>query len=327
MSNLKNKDKIFAIAPMLDWTDRHFRYLVRLLSKEALLFTEMIVSAAIIHGDRERLLGFDKVEHKIAVQIAGSNPEELAKAAKICADFGYDEINLNVGCPSDRVQSGAFGACLMKEPKLVGDCVKAMVEAAQKPISVKCRIGVDEQNIETALDELADNIIDAGVDRIYVHARKAWLKGLSPKENRTIPPLNYDRVYRLAKRVAPMPIIINGGIENLEEAKEHLEQVSGVMIGRAAYHNTMILSQIDNEIFGKKTKPVSLDEIKEQMIKYAQKQLSKGVKLNQITRHMLGLAQGKYGAKSFRRILTLEAGKKGAGVEIIEKAFQALGNK
>ncbi len=324
---MKNKDKIFAIAPMLDWTDRHFRYLVRLLSKEALLFTEMIVSAAIIHGDRERLLGFDKVEHKIAVQIAGSNPEELAKAAKICADFGYDEINLNVGCPSDRVQSGAFGACLMKEPKLVGECVKAMVEATKKPISVKCRIGVDEQNIEIALDELVDNIIDVGVDRIYVHARKAWLKGLSPKENRTIPPLNYDRVYRLAKRVAPVPIIINGGIENLEEAEKHLEHVSGVMIGRAAYHNTMVLSQIDNKIFGKKTKPVSLDEIKEQMIKYAQNQLSKGVKLNQITRHMLGLAQGKYGAKSFRRILTLEAGKKGAGVEIIEKAFQALGNK
>ena len=309
---------------MLDWTDRHFRFLVRLLTKEALLFTEMITSAAIIHGDKERLLGYDEVEHKIAVQIAGSDPIELARATKICADYNYDEINLNVGCPSDRVQSGSFGACMMAEPNLVADCISAMIGATNRPISVKLRLGIDEQDIEKPLDDLIDLLIKAGVNRIYVHARKAWLKGLSPKENRTIPELNYDRVYRLAKRVAPMPIIINGGIENLEQSQQHLEHVDGVMLGRAAYHNTMILAKVDQEIFGKNRAIITLDEIKQNMMDYAQSQLAKGVKLNQITRHMLGLAMGQHGARNFRKILTLDVSKDGAGIEVIEKAFKAL---
>ncbi|MCF6344087.1 MAG: tRNA dihydrouridine(20/20a) synthase DusA [Devosiaceae bacterium] len=317
-------EKIFAIAPMLDWTDRHFRFLVRLLTKEALLFTEMITSPAIIHGDRERLLGFDEVEHKIVVQIAGSNPTELAKATKICADYGYDEINLNVGCPSDRVQSGSFGACLMAKPDLVAKSVSAMVNASDKPVSVKCRIGIDEQDIEQALDILCDKIIEAGVSKIYVHARKAWLQGLSPKENRTIPELNYDRVYRLKQRLKDFPIIINGGIETLEQSKEHLSHVDGVMLGRAAYHNTMILSEVDQQIFGKTTPVISQEEIEQKMLNYIESQLIKGTKLNQITRHMLGLAMGQRGAKSFRRILTLDISKKGAGVEVIENAFKAL---
>ncbi len=310
---------------MLDWTDRHFRFLVRLLTKEALLFSEMITSAAIIHGDRERLLGFNEAEHKLAVQIAGSDPKELAIATKICTDYNYDEINLNVGCPSDRVQAGKFGACLMAEPNLVADCISAMVGATNKPISVKLRLGIDEQDIEKPLDNLIDLLIKAGVARIYVHARKAWLKGLSPKENRTIPELNYDRVHRLAKRVAPMPIIINGGIENLEQSQQHLEHLDGVMVGRAAYHNTMVLAKVDQEIFGKNTPIITLEEIKQNMMDYAENQLIKGVKLNQITRHMLGLAKGQYGAKNFRKILTLDVSKDGAGVEIIAKAFNALG--
>ncbi len=322
---MEKQKKIFAIAPMLDWTDRHFRYLVRLLSKEALLFTEMVTSAAIIHGDRERLLGFDEVEHNIVVQIAGSNPDELATASKICDDFNYDEINLNVGCPSDRVQSGAFGACMMNDPDLVARCVSAMVKASDKPVSVKCRIGVDDQDVEQALDELSDKIIDAGVSRIYVHARKAWLQGLSPKENRTIPPLDYDRVYRLAQRLSPMPIIINGGIETLEQSKEHLSQTSGVMVGRAAYHNTMILSEVDQEIFNINKPIITLEEVKNKMLDYAEDQIAKGVRLNQITRHMLGLAHGQKGAKNFRGILTLDVSKEGAGVKTIEKAFKALG--
>ncbi len=317
-------EKIFAIAPMLDWTDRHFRFLVRLLTKEALLFTEMVTSPAIIHGDRERLLGFDEVEHKIVVQIAGSNPSELAQATKICADYGYDEINLNVGCPSDRVQSGSFGACLMAKPDLVAESVSAMVNVSDKPVSVKCRIGIDEQDIEQALDILCDKIIEAGVSRIYVHARKAWLKGLSPKENRTIPELNYDRVYRLKQRLKDFPIIINGGIETLEQSKEHLSHVDGVMLGRAAYHNTMILSEVDQQIFGKTTPVISQEEIEQKMLNYIESQLIKGTKLNQITRHMLGLAMGQRGAKSFRRILTIDISKKGASIDIVEKAFQAL---
>jgi len=324
MNNILNNNKSFYVAPMLDWTDRHCRYLFRLMSKEAVLFTEMVTSAAIIHGKREHLLGFDEVEHPIVVQIAGSDAKELAMVAKICQDYGYDEINLNVGCPSDRVQSGSFGACLMKQPSLVAQSVKAMVEACDIPISVKCRIGVDDQNPEIALNEIADEIVAAGVNKIYVHARKAWLQGLSPKENRDVPPLDYEIVYRLAERLKSLPIIINGGIENLEQSKIHFEKCDGVMLGRAAYHNSFLLADVDAELFGKEKTINSIHDLVEPMMKYADKQMQKGVRLNQITRHMLGLATGQAGAKTFRRILSVEACKEGAKPKIIAQAFAAL---
>ncbi len=309
---------------MLDWSDRHCRFMHRLLSKRAVLFSEMVTSAAIIHGDKNRLLGYNKEEHPLVVQIAGSNPDELAKAAIICQEYGYDEINLNVGCPSDRVQSGSFGACLMLEPKLVGQLVKAMVDVCDIPISVKCRIGVDEQNPQTALNELADEIVTAGVSSIIVHARKAWLKGLSPKENRDIPPLDYDIVYALAERLNPIPVIINGGIETLAQSKNHLKNCSGVMLGRAAYHNPMLLAKVDSEIFGEQDKISDINDLMLPMIKYAEAEIAKGVRINKITRHMLGLAHGKAGAKTFRRILTVDSCLDGAGVDVIERAFNAL---
>jgi len=309
---------------MLDWTDKHYRYLARLLSKKATLFTEMVTTGAIIHGDKERLLAYNDVEHPLVVQIAGSNPDELAKAAIICQNYGYDEINLNVGCPSDRVQSGSFGACLMSDPKLVAKLVSTMKNACDIPISVKCRIGIDDQNPQIALNELADEIVDAGVDLIYVHARKAWLKGLSPKENRDIPPLDYDIVYALSKRLAPLPIIINGGIETLEQSEKHLEKTSGVMLGRAAYHNPMILAKVDKQIFGEPSPITSIFDLKEAMMDYAKQEMTKGTRLNQITRHMLGLAHGMAGAKTFRRILTVETCKEGADVDIIARAFDEL---
>ncbi len=321
---MKNQNKIFAVAPMLDWTDKHYRYLARLLSKKATLFTEMVTTGAIIHGDKERLLAYNDVEHPLVVQIAGSNPDELAKAAIICQNYGYDEINLNVGCPSDRVQSGSFGACLMSDPKLVAKLVSTMKNACDIPISVKCRIGIDDQNPQIALNELADEIVDAGVDLIYVHARKAWLKGLSPKENRDIPPLDYDIVYALSKRLAPLPIIINGGIETLEQSEKHLEKTSGVMLGRAAYHNPMILAKVDKQIFGEPSPITSIFDLKEAMMDYAKQEMTKGTRLNQITRHMLGLAHGMAGAKTFRRILTVETCKEGADVDIIARAFDEL---
>ncbi len=321
---MKNKDKIFSVAPMLDWTDRHCRYLHRLLSKRAVLFSEMVTSAAIIHGDKDRLLGFDQQEQPVIVQIAGSDPNELARAAVFCQEYGYDEINLNVGCPSDRVQSGSFGACLMKEPTLVAQSVRAMVDACDLPISVKCRIGVDDQKPEIALNQLADEVVEAGVSSLYVHARKAWLKGLSPKENRDIPPLDYEIVYDLAERLKPLPVIINGGIETIDECKNHLEKCSGVMLGRAAYHNPMLLADVDSELFGDKKTIHSIDDIMNPMMDYAQSEIAKGVRLNKITRHMLGLAAGQPGAKTFRRILTVNSCVEGAGVEVIEKAFEAI---
>ena len=239
----------FSVAPMMDWTDRHCRYLHRLLTKRALLFTEMVTSAAIVHGPRERLLGFDPVEQPVAVQLGGSDPRELAEATRIAAEFGYAEINLNVGCPSDRVQSGRFGACLMAEPTLVAECVRAMRDATDVPVTVKCRIGIDDQDTEGTLDRFVDTVVAAGTDALYVHARKAWLKGLSPKENREIPPLDYGRVYRLAARL-DLPVLINGGIKTLKDAEGHLAAVDGVMLGRAAYHDPGRLAAVDRVIYG-----------------------------------------------------------------------------
>jgi tRNA-dihydrouridine synthase A len=312
-----------SVAPMMDWTDRHCRFLHRLLTRHALLFTEMVTSAAVVHGPRDRLLGFAGVEHPVAVQLGGSDPAELAEATRIATAFGYDEINLNVGCPSDRVQSGRFGACLMAEPGLVADCVRAMRAVTDKPVTVKCRIGIDDQDIEGPLDRFADLMVDAGVEALYVHARKAWLKGLSPKENRDIPPLDYDRVYRLAARL-PVPVIINGGIKSLKQAEGHLTAVSGVMLGRLAYHDPMVLSLVDGRFFGDAPGHIELRDVMLAMADYAEAQLAQGARLNNVTRHMLGLANSRAGARSFRQILSVDAAKRGAGPEVILRAFEAL---
>ena len=324
MTHDLNTARRFSVAPMMDWTDRHCRYLHRLLTRRALLFTEMVTSAAIVHGDRERLLGFDPSEQPVALQLGGADPAELALAASAGATFDYAEINLNVGCPSDRVQSGRFGACLMAEPALVAACVRAMRGATDLPVTVKCRIGIDDQDSEADLDRFADAMVGAGVDALYVHARKAWLKGLSPKENRTIPPLDYPRVYRLAARLAPLPVLLNGGIDSLDAAEGHLAHVSGVMLGRAAYHDPMPLAAVDNRLFGDTTAPVELGDIVAAMADYAEGQLAGGTRLNQITRHMLGLANGMPGARQFRQVLSVEACRRGAGPEVLFRALEAV---
>jgi tRNA-dihydrouridine synthase A len=314
----------FSVAPMMDWTDRHCRYLHRLLSRRTLLFTEMVTSAAVVHGNRERLLGYDAAEHPVALQLGGSDPAELAEAARIGAAFGYDEINLNVGCPSDRVQSGRFGACLMAEPALVADCVEAMKQAVAVPVTVKCRIGIDAQDIEAPLDAFADGLVAAGVDALYVHARKAWLEGLSPKENRDIPPLDYPRVYRLAGRLRPLPVMINGGIADLDAAEEHLKHVPGVMLGRAAYHDPMLLGEVDRRFFGEDRPTPALGDIVASMADYAEAELSHGARLNQIARHMLGLANSRPGARRFRQILSTDACRPGAGPEVLFRALREV---
>ncbi len=314
----------FSVAPMMDWTDRHCRVLHRKLTTHALLFTEMVTSAAVVHGDRERLLGFSDVEHPLAVQLGGSDPAELAEASRIATSFGYDEVNLNVGCPSDRVQSGKFGACLMAEPELVADCVRAMRDATDLPVTVKCRIGIDDQDTEQSLDRFADLMVGAGAAHLYVHARKAWLKGLSPKENRTIPPLDYPRVYRLKARLAAFEISINGGIETLDTAAEHLGHVDGVMLGRAAYHEPMLLGEVDHRFFGAAEHRSDLATIMRAMADYAEGELARGARLNNITRHMLGLANGRPGARLFRQILSVDAARRGAGPEVMLRALAAV---
>ena len=323
-SEALRKARRFSVAPMMDWTDRHCRVLHRQLTRHALLFSEMVTSAAIVHGDRERLLGFADLEHPLAVQLGGSDPAELAEATRIATSFGYDEVNLNVGCPSDRVQSGRFGACLMAEPDLVADCVRAMREATHLPVTVKCRLGIDDQDTEQSLDRFIDKMIGAGAAHVYVHARKAWLKGLSPKENRTIPPLDYGRVYRLAERLAPFEISINGGIETLDAAAEHLRHVAGVMLGRAAYHEPAMLAGIDHRFYGEPERRFDLADIMNAMAAYAEEELAKGARLNNITRHMLGLANGRPGARLFRQILSVDAARKGAGPEVMLRALAAV---
>ena len=314
----------FSVAPMMDWTDRHCRFLHRLLTRQSLLFTEMVNSGAIVHGDAERHLRFDAVEHPVALQLGGSDPAELAEACRIAETFGYDEINLNVGCPSDRVQSGRFGACLMAEPDLVAECVRAMRDATDRPVTVKCRIGIDDQDTEQSLDRFADAMVAAGVAALYVHARKAWLQGLSPKENRTIPPLDYPRVYRLGARLAPLPTMINGGIDTLDQAAEHLEYMDGVMLGRAAYHNPMLLAQVDARFFGDTRTIPDLAGIMGTMADYAETQRSQGVRLNAIARHMLGLANGRPGARQFRQIMSVDACRPGAGPEVFMGALAVV---
>nr|WP_082903621.1 tRNA dihydrouridine(20/20a) synthase DusA [Devosia elaeis] len=324
---LLDQSRRFSIAPMMDWTDRHCRVLHRLLTRHALLFTEMVNSGAIVHGDAERHLRFDPVEHPVALQLGGSDPAELAAAVRIAEGFGYDEINLNVGCPSDRVQSGRFGACLMAEPELVAECVRAMRGATDRPVTVKCRIGIDDQDIEESLDRFADAMVEAGVAALYVHARKAWLQGLSPKENRTIPPLNYPRVHRLRARLAPLPVMINGGIETLDQADEQLGHTDGVMLGRAAYHNPMLLAEVDARIFGDDRPVPNLAGIMAAMADYAETQLGQGVRLNNIARHMLGLANGRPGARQFRQILSVDACKPKAGPDVFMRALDVVENR
>ena len=321
---LTKKYKIFAVAPMMDWTDRHCRYFHRQLTAHALLYSEMVTADAIIHGDRERLIGFSPNEHPIALQLGGSEPQKCALATKIGADFGYDEINLNVGCPSDRVQSGTFGACLMREPQLVGDCIKAMKDAVDCPVTVKCRIGVDEQDTKIALDDLADAVIGNGVDAIWVHARKAWLEGLSPKQNRDVPPLDYDRVYGLKQRLPDVFIGINGGIQTLDEATAHLEKVDGVMLGRAAYQDASLLTKVDQMIYTQDGKPFDWQGLCDVMMHYCEQEMSKGIRLSAITRHMIGLFHGRAGARRYRQILSEEARLETAKPDVIARAFEAV---
>ena len=322
---LDTGQKIFSVAPMLDWTDRHCRFLHRLLTGNALLYTEMIVADAAIHGKRDRLMGFDPSEHPVALQLGGSDPQKLAEAARIGVDFGYDEINLNVGCPSDRVQSGTFGACLMREPDLVARGIAAMKAVSPVPVTVKCRIGVDDQDPETALDALAAAVFDVGADALWVHARKAWLQGLSPKENRDIPPLDYERVYRLKQKYPNRFIGINGGIADLNQALEHLNHVDGVMLGRAAYHNTAVLADVDHLFYGAPSRQPDWLFIRDAMMDYAVRHIANGGRLANITRHMIGLFAGVDGARKFRQILSSDAARPGAGPEVIAHAFEAVG--
>lgn len=309
---------------MMDWTDRHCRAFHRRLSTRALLYTEMVTTGAVIHGDREKLLGFDDCEHPIACQLGGSDPAAMAQSAKIVEDWGYDEVNINVGCPSDRVQSGSFGACLMQEPQLVAECVAAMKAVVSIPVTVKCRIGVDDQDPEPALDAMADAVFAAGSDALWVHARKAWLNGLSPKENRDIPPLDYDRVRRLKARLPDLFIGINGGIADLDEAETFLPALDGVMLGRAAYHTPQIMGEVDRRLYGETGEDVSPWQAVEAYLPYIEARLGEGVKLPHMTRHMLGLFHGRPGARSWRRILTVEAIKPGAGTEVVERALASV---
>ncbi|AIK45388.1 tRNA dihydrouridine synthase A family protein [Brucella anthropi] len=309
---------------MIDWSDRHCRYFHRLFSKQALLYTEMVVADAIIHGPRDRLLGFDTAEHPVALQLGGSDPVKLKEAAKIGADYGYDEINLNVGCPSDRVQSGTFGACLMQTPDVVARCVSAMKEAVSVPVTVKCRIGVDDQDVEVALDTLADLTLDAGADALWVHARKAWLKGLSPKENREIPPLDYDRVYRLKARLGDVFVGINGGINTLDEAEQHLQTVDAVMLGRAAYHNPEILAEVDARLYGGDQADTSIADIIDDMCAYTDRHIATGGRLSHVSRHMVGLFTGQPGARRWRQILSTDATKPGANSDVLRQAYAVV---
>jgi tRNA-dihydrouridine synthase A len=306
---------------MMDWTDRHCRVFHRLMTRRARLYTEMLTTGAIIHGDRQRLLGFDASEHPVALQLGGSSPRDLATCARIGEDIGYDEINLNVGCPSDRVKDGRFGACLMAEPALVADGVAAMKRAVKIPVTVKCRIGIDDQDPEVALDVLARGVVAAGADALVVHARKAWLNGLSPKENRDIPPLDYDRVYRLKAALPDVPVIINGGIGSVAEAARHLDHADGVMLGRAAYQEPWRLLNVDPELFGQTAPYATMKDVFEAMFPYIEEQLAQGAKLHSMTRHFVGAFHGVPGARAFRRHLAENGVQSGAGVDVLRDAI------
>ena len=314
----------FCVAPMMDWTDRHCRFFHRLLVRRALLYTEMVTAEAVLHGDRGRLLGFSAAEHPVALQLGGSGPAKLAEAAAIGADFGYDEINLNVGCPSDRVQEGRFGACLMAEPELVADCVAAMQARVAVPVTVKCRIGIDDQDSEADLERFVSAVAGAGCRTFMVHARKAWLQGLSPKENREVPPLDYGRVYRLKAAHPELEIVINGGIGSLAEAEAHLAHVDGVALGRAAYQNPYLLAEVDRRLLGAATTPRSRREAIEALLPYAERHVRAGGRLNNIVRHILGLYHGQPRARAFRRHLSERAPREGAGADVLREALRLM---
>src|SRR5438270_12213147 len=311
----------FCIAPMMDWTDRHCRFFHRLLTRRALLYSEMITTGAVIHGDRARLLASDPAEQPVALQLGGCDPRALAQCAAIGEGFGFAEINLNVGCPSDRVQEGRFGACLMAEPALVGDSVAAMKARVSVPVTVKCRIGIDEQDPEEALDALAAAVARAGVAALIVHARKAWLKGLSPRENRDVPPLDYERVFRLKAAHPRLSIVLNGGIASLEQAVAHLDRLDGVMMGRAAYQEPWRLLAVDPVLFGEPAPFASPKAAAEALIPYIERELARGTRLNAVTRHVLGLFRGVPGARAFRRHLATEASKPAAGAAAFRAAL------
>jgi len=311
----------FSIAPMMDWTNRHCRFFHRLLTRKALIYTEMLTTGAVLNGDRQRLLGFDPFEHPVALQLGGSEPAALAASARIGEDFGYDEINLNVGCPSDRVQEGRFGACLMAEPALVADCVAAMKAAVKIPVTVKCRLGIDEQDPEQALFSFAATVKAAGADALIVHARKAWLKGLSPRENREVPPLDYVIVHRLKRAHREFPIVLNGGVASLAQAQEQLAQVDGVMMGRAAYQEPWRLLDVDPVLFGEPAPFASPKAAALALMPYIERELAKGVGLHAITRHLHGLFQAVPGARAFRRHLATEGVKPAAGAAVMADAL------
>ncbi|HEX2655942.1 MAG TPA: tRNA dihydrouridine(20/20a) synthase DusA [Xanthobacteraceae bacterium] len=320
------QDYRFSVAPMMEWTDRHCRFFHRLLTRRALLYTEMITTGAVIHGDRQRLLAFDPGEHPVAVQLGGSDPVALADAARICADLGFDEINLNVGCPSDRVQGGRFGACLMAEPDLVGACVAAMRAVVKVPVTVKCRIGIDDQDPEQALEQMAQSVERAGVDTLIVHARKAWLKGLSPKENREIPPLDYDRVFRLKAAHPKLRIVLNGGIVSVEQAGEHLQKLDGVMMGRSAYQEPWRLLAVDPLLHGEATPFETMKAALTAFGPYIERQLTQGTRLHSITRHILGAFHAVPGARAFRRHLAIHAVRPDAGLDVLTDAIAMVGD-
>ncbi len=314
----------FCIAPMLDWTDRHCRYFHRLLTRNAFLYTEMVTTGAILHGSQNRFLSFNKAENPIAFQLGGSNPSDLASCARIIEDYGYDEINLNIGCPSDRVQNARFGACLMAEPELVAQCVSAMNQVVSIPVTVKTRIGIDEQDSYKQLVSFISTVAVAGCKTFIIHARKAWLSGLSPKQNRDVPPLRYDVVYQIKKDFPELEIILNGGVTSLESTKEILKHVDGVMMGREAYHNPYLLAGVDKKLFSEPGLIKTRHEVVMGLLPYITEQLFKGERLHSITRHILGLFHSVSGARTWRRILSEEATKKGADVAVVLEALKSI---
>ena len=316
----------FCVAPMMEWTDRHERFFLRLISRHARLYTEMLTAPAVLHGDRDRLLGFDPAEQPLAVQLGGADAAELAEAARICADYGYDEINLNVGCPSDRVQSGRFGACLMREPATVARAVSVMAKAVDLPVTVKCRIGVDEQDENRDLDGFIDQVADAGCTVFIVHARKAWLRGLSPKENRDVPPLNYARVHALKARRPELTLVLNGGLMDLAQAQAERGDLDGVMLGRAAYQDPWVLAGVDQQFFAAEPVRHSRQQVITDLVAYTDRQMAAGVPLKSITRHLMGLFNGLPGARAWRRHLSVHAHQAGAGPEVILAAAAHVSN-
>jgi tRNA-dihydrouridine synthase A len=317
-------DRRFTVAPMMDWSDTHCRYFWRLLSKKAVLYSEMVTTGALLYGDAQRFLRFNGEEHPLALQLGGSDPAALAECARMAEEWGYDEINLNCGCPSDRVQNGMIGACLMAEPELVGRCIAAMNAATRVPVTVKHRIGIDDMDDYEGLVRFVSTVAESGCSTFIVHARKAWLKGLSPKENREVPPLQYDKVYRLKQDFPQLEIIINGGLTTLAQCQEALGHVDGVMLGREIYSNPYLLAEVDNLIYGDNRPQLSRETVLQQFMNYCAEQMTQGVRLNHMTRHILGLYQGLPGARRFRRVISEQAHQSNAGIEVLANALTAV---